>query len=155
MGERTFSILKPDAVFRNFTGIINDRFERAGLQIIAQKRMHMTYEQAASFYAVHNQRPFFKDFCTHMSSGPIVVQVLEGQDAIALNRTLMGATDPEKADADTIRKDFGLSIDHNTVHGSDSAENAAQEIAFFFAVTELLPAHPGKHTHGRKAAPAA
>lgn len=136
---QTLSILKPDAVARNLTGAINACFERAGLQIVAQRRVRMTYDQAAAFYAVHSARPFFKDLCTYMSSGPVVVQVLEGDDAIALNRQLMGATDPAKADAGTVRKEFGISIDYNTVHGSDSIENAAQEIAFFFAGTDILP----------------
>lgn len=140
MIQKTLSILKPDAVQRNLTGAINDRFEKAGLSIIAQKRIHLSYEQAASFYAVHKDRFFFKDLCDYMSSGPVVVQVLEGEEAIAKNRDIMGATDPSKADAGTIRKDFGVSIDHNTVHGSDSQETAHEEIGFFFSQIELLPA---------------
>jgi nucleoside-diphosphate kinase len=139
MIQKTLSILKPDALQRNLTGAINDRFERAGLSLIAQKRMHLTYDQAASFYAVHKDRGFFQELCTYMSSGPVVIQVLQGEDAVAQNRLIMGATDPLKADPGTIRKDFGVSIDHNTVHGSDSEENAHQEIGFFFSQIEVLP----------------
>lgn len=135
--ERTLSILKPDAVSRGLMDGINLKLEAVGLKIIAQKTLQMTYDQAASFYAVHSDRPFFKDLCTYMSSAPVVVQVLEANDAVVLNRTVMGATDPAKADEGTIRKEFGISIDHNTIHGSDSVENALEEIAFFFTSDEL------------------
>jgi nucleoside-diphosphate kinase len=136
--ERTFSIMKPDATRRNLTGAINARFEEAGLRIIAQKRLQLTRAQAEAFYAVHNARPFFNDLCTFMTSGPVVVQVLEGENAVARNRELMGATDPAKADAGTIRKDFAESIEANSVHGSDAQETAAQEIAFFFSGLEIV-----------------
>lgn len=136
--ERTLSILKPDATRRNLTGAINERFEKAGLRIIAQKRIQLTPDQAGQFYAVHRERPFFADLCAFMTSGPVVVQVLEGDNAVARNREIMGATDPAKADAGTIRKDFAESIEANSVHGSDSPENAAQEIAFFFSGIELV-----------------
>jgi nucleoside-diphosphate kinase len=136
--ERTFSILKPDATRRNLTGAINDRFERAGLRIVAQKRLHMSKEVAGKFYAVHAERPFYNDLVTFMSSGPGVVQVLEGDGAIAKNRDIMGATNPANAAPGTIRKDFAESIEANSVHGSDSPETAAQEIAFFFAGTEIV-----------------
>lgn len=136
--ERTFSIIKPDATRRNLTGAINARFEEAGLRIIAQKRLQLTRAQAEAFYAVHNARPFFNDLCTFMTSGPVVVQVLEGENAVARNRELMGATDPAKADAGTIRKDFAESIEANSVHGSDAPETAAQEIAFFFSGLEIV-----------------
>src|SRR5919109_4607939 len=131
--ERTFSIIKPDATRRNLTGSINTRFEEAGLRIVAQKRIWMTRTQAEQFYGVHKDRPFFKDLCTFMTSGPVVVQVLEGESAIAKNREIMGATNPANAAPGTIRKTFALSIEANSVHGSDSPENAAQEIAFFFS----------------------
>ena len=137
--ERTLSIIKPDATRRNLTGAINQRFERNGLRIVAQKRLRLTQDMAERFYAVHAQRPFYRSLVTFMTSGPVVVQVLEGEDAVAKNREVMGATDPGKADAGTIRKDFAESIEANSVHGSDSAENAAQEIAFFFAETEICP----------------
>jgi nucleoside-diphosphate kinase len=137
--ERTLSIIKPDATRRNLTGAINDRFEKAGLRIIAQKRMRLTQDLAERFYAVHAQRPFYRSLVTFMTSGPVVVQVLEGEDAVAKNREVMGATDPAKADPGTIRKDFAESIEANSVHGSDSPENAAQEIAFFFAQAEICP----------------
>lgn len=137
--EQTLSILKPDATRRNLTGAVNQRFEQAGLRIIAQKRIQLTKEMAGKFYAVHSARPFFNDLCTFMSAGPVVVQVLEGENAIAKHREIMGATNPANAAPGTIRKDFAESIDANTVHGSDSAENAAIEIAFFFAQTEILP----------------
>lgn len=137
--QRTLSILKPDAVERNLTGAINACFENRGLEIIAQKQLHLTLEQAAAFYAVHKDRPFFQDLCKIMSRGPIVVQVLQGPDAVALNRQIMGATNPQDAEPGTIRKDYGLSIDYNTVHGSDSPETAAQEIGFFFAAIEIFP----------------
>jgi nucleoside-diphosphate kinase len=137
--ERTFSILKPDATKRNLTGKINAMFEEAGLRIIAQKRIHMTPEQAGEFYGVHKERPFFKDLVGFMISGPVVVQVLEGENAIARNREIMGATNPANAAEGTIRKKFAESIDANTVHGSDAPETAAQEIAFFFKKDEILP----------------
>lgn len=136
--ERTLSILKPDATRRNLTGAINDRFERAGLRIVAQKRLHLSKETAGRFYAVHAARPFYNDLVAFMSSGPVVVQVLEGEDAIAKNRDIMGATNPANAAPGTIRKDFAESIEANSVHGSDSAETAAQEIAFFFAENEIV-----------------
>jgi len=137
--ERTLSIIKPDATRRNLTGAINDRFERSGLRIVAQKRLSLSRETAERFYAVHAERPFYRSLVDFMISGPVVVQVLEGEDAVAKNRAVMGATDPAKADAGTIRKDFAESIEANSVHGSDSPENAAQEIAFFFAQTEICP----------------
>ncbi len=136
--ERTLSIIKPDATRRNLTGAINDRFEKAGLRIIAQKRLHMSKEVAGKFYEVHKERPFYNDLVTFMSSGPVVVQVLEGENAIARNRDIMGATNPANAAPGTIRKDFAESIEANSVHGSDSLETAAQEIAFFFAGIELV-----------------
>lgn len=136
--ERTFSIIKPDATRRNLTGKINARFEEAGLRIVAQKRIWMTRAQAEAFYGVHKERPFFNDLCTFMTSGPVVVQVLEGEGAVARNREIMGATDPAKAAAGTIRKDFAESIEANSVHGSDAPETAAQEIAFFFSQTEIV-----------------
>lgn len=135
--ERTLSIIKPDATRRNLTGAINARFEEAGLRIVAQKRIQLTRAQAEAFYAVHKARPFFNDLCSFMTSGPVVVQVLEGDNAVARNRELMGATDPAKADAGTIRKDFAESIEANSVHGSDAPETAAQEIAFFFSGLEI------------------
>ncbi len=136
--ERTLSILKPDATRRNLTGKINAVFEDAGLRIVAQRRLHLSQAQAEAFYAAHRERGFFKDLVGFMVSGPVVVQVLEGEDAIALNRKLMGATNPANADAGTIRKLFAESIEANSVHGSDSAEAAAQEISFFFAGTEIV-----------------
>jgi nucleoside-diphosphate kinase len=136
--ERTLSIIKPDATRRNLTGAINDRFEKAGLHIVAQKRLHMSTDIAGKFYAVHAQRPFYNDLVTFMSSGPVVVQVLEGENAVAKNRDIMGATNPDNAAPGTIRKDFAESIEANSVHGSDSPETAAQEIAFFFAGIELV-----------------
>ena len=137
--ERTLSILKPDATRRNLTGAINDRLEKGGLRIIAQKRLHLSTGEAERFYAVHAGRPFYRDLVRFMSSGPVVVQVLEGEDAVMRNREIMGATDPQKAAPGTIRKDFAESIEANSVHGSDSPENAAQEIAFFFSAIEILP----------------
>ena len=137
--ERTFSIIKPDATRRNLTGRINARFEEKGLRIVAQRRIQMSRQQAEEFYGVHKARPFFNDLCTFMTSGPVVVQVLEGEGAIARNREIMGATNPANASAGTIRKDFAESIEANSVHGSDSPENAAQEIAFFFSETEICP----------------
>jgi len=136
--ERTLSIIKPDATRRNLTGAINDRFERAGLRIVAQKRLHMSKDVAGRFYEVHKERPFYNDLVAFMSSGPVVVQVLEGEGAIAKNRDIMGATNPANAAPGTIRKDFAESIEANSVHGSDSPETAAQEIAFFFAGTEIV-----------------
>lgn len=137
--ERTLSILKPDATRRNLTGAINDRFERRGLRVVAQKRVALTTDQAERFYAVHAERPFYRSLVEFMTSGPVVVQVLEGPDAVALSREIMGATDPAKAAPGTIRKDFAESIEANSVHGSDSPENAAAEIAFFFSAIEIVP----------------
>lgn len=136
--QRTLSIIKPDATRRNLTGKINAKFEDKGLRIIAQKRLWMTKDQAERFYAVHKERPFFKDLVSFMVSGPVVVQVLEGNDAVAQNRQVMGATNPANADAGTIRKEFAESIEANSVHGSDSLENARNEIAFFFSETEIV-----------------
>jgi nucleoside-diphosphate kinase len=136
--ERTFSIIKPDATRRNLTGKVNAKLEAAGLRIVAQKRLWMTIAQAESFYGVHRERPFFRDLVTFMTSGPVVVQVLEGDNAVAKNREVMGATNPANADAGTIRKEFAESIEANSVHGSDSAENAAIEIGYFFAGTEIV-----------------
>ena len=137
--ERTLSIIKPDVTRRNLTGAINERFEKRGLRIIAQKRLQLSQAQAERFYEVHAARPFYRDLVAFMSSGPIVVQVLEGPGAVALNREIMGATNPADAAAGTIRKDFAESIEANSVHGSDSPENAAQEIAFFFSGIEICP----------------
>ena len=137
--ERTLSIIKPDATRRNLTGKINARFEEKGLKIVAQKRLHLTRAQAEAFYAVHKARPFFGELVSFMISGPVVAQVLEGENAVAANRDIMGATDPKKAAPGTIRKDFAESIEANSVHGSDSAENAATEIAFFFAGVDIVP----------------
>ena len=136
--ERTLSIIKPDATRRNLTGEINARFEEAGLRIVAQKRLRLTREQAEAFYAVHAERAFFDDLCDFMCSGPVVAQVLEGENAVAKNREVMGATNPANADENTIRRDFGESIEANSVHGSDSPENAATEIAFFFSQIEIV-----------------
>ena len=136
--ERTLSIIKPDATKRNHTGAIIDRFEKAGLRVIASKRMQRSTAQAEAFYNVHKARPFFKSLCEFMTSGPVVVQVLEGDNAIAKNREVMGATDPSKAAAGTIRKDFAESIEANSVHGSDAPETAAHEIRFFFSEMELV-----------------
>ena len=136
--QRTFSILKPDATRRNLTGAINARFEENGLRIVAQKRIHMTRDQAEQFYAVHSERPFFGELVDFMISEPVVVQVLEGENAVSKNRDIMGATNPEEADAGTIRKDFALSIGENSVHGSDSDENAAIEIKHFFSDDEIV-----------------
>ena len=135
--ERTLSIIKPDATRRNLTGAINARFEEKGLRIVAQKRLRLSKEMAEQFYAVHAERPFFRDLVTFMISGPVVVQVLEGQSAVQLNRDIMGATNPANAAPGTIRKDFAESIEANSVHGSDSLENARREIAFFFAEVEI------------------
>jgi nucleoside-diphosphate kinase len=137
--ERTLSIIKPDATRRNLIGTINDRVERRGLRIVAQKRLWLTETQAERFYEVHAQRPFYRGLVNFMTSGPIVVQVLEGEGAVALNREIMGATDPASAAPGTIRNDFAESIEANSVHGSDSLETAAQEIAFFFSAIEICP----------------
>ena len=137
--ERTLSIIKPDATRRNLTGKINARLEERGLRIIAQKRLQLTRAQAEQFYAVHRERPFFAGLVEFMCSGPIVAQVLEGENAVALNREIMGATDPKKAAPGTIRKDFAEDIEANSVHGSDSPDTAAAEIAFFFGAIELCP----------------
>ena len=137
--ERTLSIVKPDGVRKNVIGDVYRRFEKAGLRIVAARMMQLTQAQAEAFYAVHRERPFFKDLVTYMISGPVIVQVLEGEGAVAKNRDVMGATDPKKAAPGTIRADLADSIEENVVHGSDSAENAAREIAFFFAETELCP----------------
>jgi nucleoside-diphosphate kinase len=137
--ERTLSILKPDATRRNLTGAINDRFERRGLGIVAQKRIRLTGAQAEAFYEVHAERPFYRSLVDFMISGPVVVQVLEGPDAVALSREIMGATNPADSAPGTIRKDFAESIEANSVHGSDSVENAQREIAFFFAAVEFVP----------------
>ena len=138
MTERTFSIIKPDATRRNLTGQVNARLESAGLRIVAQKRMWLTRQQAEAFYGVHKERPFFASLCAFMTSGPVVVQVLEGENAVARNREVMGATNPANAAAGTIRKDFAESIEANSVHGSDSVDNARAEIAFFFAGYEIV-----------------
>jgi nucleoside-diphosphate kinase len=136
--ERTFSIIKPDATRRNLTGKINAKFEEAGLRIIAQKRLRLSRAQAEGFYAVHRSRPFFDSLCTFMTSGPVVVQVLEGENAIARNREIMGATNPANAAPGTIRKEFAESIEANSVHGSDAAETAREEIAYFFSGIEIV-----------------
>ena len=135
--ERTFSIVKPDAVAKNVIGQIYARFEAAGLRIIASKMLHLSTDQAGAFYAVHRERPFYKDLVAYMSSGPVMVQVLEGENAIARNREIMGATNPANASPGTIRADFATSVEANAVHGSDAPETAAQEIAFFFSTSEL------------------
>lgn len=136
--QRTFSIIKPDATARNITGKINAKIEDAGLRIIAQKRVQLTKEKAEGFYAVHKERPFFNDLVNFMISGPVVVQVLEGEDAIKAYRTVMGATNPEEADEGTIRKTFAESIEANSVHGSDAPETAAEEIKYFFSDEEIV-----------------
>ena len=136
--EKTLSIIKPDAVAKNVIGKIIDRFESNGLRIAAMKKIKLTKEDAAKFYEVHKERPFFNDLCEYMSSGPVVVMVLEGENAVALNRKLMGATNPKEAEPGTIRADFAESIEANAVHGSDSLENAKKEIAFFFSEMEIL-----------------
>ena len=135
--QRTFSIIKPDAVAKNVIGKIVSRFESNGLKIVASRMKHLSRQEAEGFYAVHKDRPFFKDLVDFMISGPVVLQVLEGEDAIAKNRALMGATDPKKAEAGTIRADFAESIDANAVHGSDAPETAAVEIAYFFPASEV------------------
>lgn len=136
--ERTLSIIKPDATRRNLTGAINAKFEEAGLRIVAQRRIRLSRADAEAFYDVHRTRPFFQSLCDFMVSGPVVVQVLEGEGAVARNREVMGATDPAKAAPGTIRKLFAESIEANSVHGSDSAENAAREIAFFFSALDIV-----------------
>jgi len=136
--ERTLSIIKPDATTRNLTGAINAKFEAAGLRIVAQKRLELTPAQAGTFYAVHKERPFYDELCTFMASAPVVVQVLEGENAIAKNREVMGATNPADAAPGTIRAEFALSVGENSVHGSDAPETAAAEIAFFFAGIEIV-----------------
>lgn len=138
MTERTFSIIKPDATRRNLTGAINAKIEEAGLRIVAQKRIHMTKEQAEGFYEVHKERPFYGELVEFMSSEPVVVQVLEGENAVAKYRDVMGATNPADAEAGTIRKEFALNIGENSVHGSDSLENAGIEIKFFFSDDEIV-----------------
>ena len=135
---RTFSIIKPDATRRNLTGAVTRMLEEVGLRVVASKRIHMTKEQAEGFYGVHRERPFFNDLVSFMISGPVVVQVLEGEDAVQRNRDVMGATNPENAEAGTIRKELAESIEANSVHGSDSNENAAIEIAFFFKPEEIV-----------------
>src|SRR5437868_7748191 len=137
--ERTLSIVKPDGVSRNLIGQVYRRFEKAGLSIIASRMIHLSQREAEGFYAVHRERPFFKDLVKYMTSGPVVVQVLEGENAIAKNREIMGATDPKKAAPGTIRADLAESIEANTVHGSDAPETAAKEIAYFFRETEICP----------------
>ncbi|MEC7760958.1 MAG: nucleoside-diphosphate kinase [Pseudomonadota bacterium] len=136
--QRTFSIIKPDATKRNLTGAINAKLEGAGLRIVAQKRIKLSKEQAGVFYGVHKERPFYDELCEFMSSEPIVVQVLEGENAILKNREVMGATNPEEAAEGTIRKEFALSIGENSVHGSDGEDTAAEEIAYFFSGLELV-----------------
>ena len=136
--ERTLSIVKPDATRRNITGQIIARLEDAGLRVVAQKRLHLTMPMAEGFYAEHSERSFFSDLCTYMTSGPVIVQVLEGESAIQKNRDVMGATNPDKAEKGTIRHDFGESIEANSVHGSDAAETAAVEIAQFFSGNEIV-----------------
>jgi nucleoside-diphosphate kinase len=135
---RTFSIIKPDATRRNLTGAITKMLEDAGLRVVASKRIRMSRDQAEGFYAVHKERPFYNDLCTFMTSGPVVVQVLEGEDAVARNRQVMGATNPAQADEGTIRKTYAESIEANSVHGSDSDENARIEIDFFFSPDEIV-----------------
>ena len=136
--EQTLSIIKPDATRRNLTGAVNARLEAAGLRIVAQKRIRLSREQAEAFYDVHKERPFYESLCDFMTSGPVVVQVLEAESAVALNREVMGATNPAEADPDTIRADFAESLEANSVHGSDSPDNAAREVAFFFSDGEIV-----------------
>ncbi len=136
--ERTLSIIKPDATRRNITGRINAMLEAAGLRIVAQRRVRLTGEDAGAFYAVHKERPFYSDLCSFMTSGPVVVQVLVGEDAVAKNREVMGATNPAEAAPGTIRAEFAESIEANSVHGSDSVENAATEVAFFFSEDQIV-----------------
>lgn len=136
--ETTFSIIKPDATQRNLTGAINAKLEEAGLRIVAQKRVRLSEQQAQEFYGVHKERPFYNDLVKFMTSGPVVVQALRGENAVLKNREVMGATNPAEADAGTIRKEFAVSIEANSVHGSDSLENAANEVAFFFGDDEIV-----------------
>ena len=136
--EQTLSIIKPDATSRNITGQVNSIIEKSGLKIIGQKRIKLTEETAGKFYEVHKERPFFKDLVSFMVSGPVIVQVLKGENAVALYRKVMGATNPQEAEVGTIRKEFALSIEANSVHGSDSIENAKKEISFFFSETEIF-----------------
>ena len=136
--EKTLSIIKPDATKRNLTGLINAKFEKAGLKIVAQKRLQLTKSMAEKFYEIHKDRPFYNDLVDFMISGPVVVQVLQGDNAVILNRNVMGATNPEDAEEGTIRREFAESIEANSVHGSDSLENAQKEISFFFADIELV-----------------
>lgn len=136
--ERTLSILKPDVTRRNLTGAVNEKIEKSGLRIIAQRRLHLSLEEAQKFYAVHKERSFFNDLCAFMTSGPIVAQVLEGENAVEHYRNVMGATNPANADEGTIRREFAESIEANSVHGSDSQENAAIEIAFFFSELDIV-----------------
>ena len=136
--ERTLSIIKPDATRRNITGKIIDKLEQAGLRIVAQRRIHMSRQQAEAFYEVHKERPFYKSLCDFMTSGPVVVQVLEGENAVEKNREVMGATDPAKAAPGTIRAEFAESVEANSAHGSDSPDNAKREIAFFFKDGEIV-----------------
>jgi nucleoside-diphosphate kinase len=137
--ERTLSIVKPDGVARNLIGDVYHRFEKAGLRIVAARMLQLTQRQAEGFYAVHRERPFFRDLCSYMTSGPVMVQVLEGESAVQRHRDVMGATDPKNAAPGTVRADLATSIEENVVHGSDSADNAAREIAYFFAETALCP----------------
>jgi nucleoside-diphosphate kinase len=137
--ERTLSIVKPDGVARNLIGDVYHRFEKSGLKVVAARMLQLTPRQAEGFYAVHRERPFFRDLCAYMTSGPVMVQVLEGESAVQSHRDIMGATDPKKAAPGTIRADLATSIEENVVHGSDSAENAAREIGYFFAETALCP----------------
>jgi nucleoside-diphosphate kinase len=137
--ERTLSIVKPDGVAKNLIGEVYRRFEQAGLRIVAARMRQLTPAEAEGFYAVHRERPFFKDLCRYMTSGPVIVQVLEGDNAVQKHRDIMGATDPKKAAPGTIRADLAASIEENVVHGSDSAENAAREISYFFSETEICP----------------
>ena len=136
--EKTLSIIKPDATKRNITGKINTKFEEAGIEIIAQKRIKLSKSNAEKFYEIHKDRPFFNDLVNYMISGPVVVQVLRGENVIQLNRKIMGSTNPNEADVGTIRKEFALNIEQNSIHGSDSQENATKEINFFFADTEMV-----------------
>ena len=137
--ERTLSIIKPDGVQKNLIGEVYRRFEQAGLKVIAARMLHLSTAQAEAFYAVHRERPFYRDLVNYMTTGPVIAQVLEGENAIETHRRIMGATDPKKADAGTIRKDFAASSEENVVHGSDAAETARQEISFFFAQADICP----------------
>ena len=137
--ERTLSIIKPDGVQKNVIGEVYRRFEQAGLKIVAARMLHLTKAQAEAFYAVHRERPFYKDLVSYMTTGPVIAQVLEGENAVEAHRRIMGATDPKKADPGTVRRDFAASIEENVVHGSDAVETAQQEIGFFFAQADLCP----------------